>query len=332
MTAPPTASNPSHYRRRVFIVIAAVLTLMTGVLFMIGLARVEPPPVPPAMIHGIVVDEHGTPIPGVKVDCVSGGRVPDYALTGPDGRFAIAGNAEVLSLGLYVVESGGQQYWPVPYPNDDGATSFRLFRFVDDPSLRTRHDTPGKACVLTVMRRLPEGRPYIKPTEFVLSSVNPAGTTPVTIAVNDQHGPTPHTVQILYHSKAGPIDPSSKPYNRYQKEPELKPAPYAWGATISVPGGTIVEKDPKQAIPEAPETGFASTATIDVPATLARSDWRTSTRRYYYLHFADGTYGILTLHIGSRIHGLRGKVHRNPQPGERDLTGNYIFPANSAEL
>lgn len=330
--AAPTTADDSRYRRRVGIVIAAILTLMTGVWLMIGLAYVAPPPVPPAMVHGIVVDEEGTPIPGIKVDCLSGGRTPDHALTGPDGRFAIAGNAEALSLGLYVVESGGQQYWPVPYPNDDGATSFRLFRFVDNPSLRTRHDTPEKACVLTVMRRLPEGLPLVKPTEFVLASVNPAGTTPVTITVDDEHGPTPHTVQILYHSKAGPIDPSEKPYNRYQKEPAPKPEPYAWGATITVPGGTIVEKDPKQAIPEAPETGFAPTATIDIPATTPKADWRTSTRRHYYLHFADGTYGILTLRIGSRIHELRGNIHRNPTARERDLTGSSTRPVYPNDL
>lgn len=96
-------------------------------------------------------------------------------------------------------------------------------------------------------------------------------------------------------------------------------APYDWCCEISVDGGGIQEVLDEHSF-TAPEGGYASSADINMPKSLAPKEWNSRARKNYWLRFPDNTFGKISFMMNARgdhfavIEGVR-----NPSPNDRNL-------------
>jgi len=331
MTLPvPRIEDPWQQRKPVFIAFG-IIGILLGLLWIWGgvttgqahpahILRVlhdghgpVPPPsapspstpaAPPVVtLYGKVVDEAGAPIPDaeVSIEFRNPWQSTERRTTSPDGTFSIHG----YRAGMIQVEVKKPGYSNVQLPSEGGVISTADLDFKEDSSLLTRYDSGATPLVLTLWQPPRLSGPPTNHQLRLSAKLDPGGR-PRTINVRNPAGGAPHAIELQYR-------------NTKSTGPRSKSNPHAWNLIITVPGGTLIEKDPAQVKPEAPATGYLPRIEIDFPATPRSASWQIGIYRHYYIQFPDNTYGVLSLRFNSFTHTFDASVIRNFTPGDRDL-------------
>jgi hypothetical protein len=250
----------------------------------------------PILFYGIVLDQHGQPIPEAKVsasvvDNVMRGTPVSTAADG-NGKFTIQSKGaslhiEVSSIGYVRVERGGKLK-PSSQGFDYGADVGRGIH------------SPAPASPVVFQLRKPQD-----PVSLERLSANPSvprDGSPITVNLTKAS-------KVKLRISCRTMEDETQPPN----------APYDWRCEISVEGGGIQEAKDELAF-EAPTDGYASSAIIDMPKMLDVKEWSSDAQKSYWLRFPDNTFGKIAFRMiagGDHFAVIDGS--RNPSPNDRNL-------------
>ncbi len=250
----------------------------------------------PILFYGIVLDQHGQPIPSAKVsasvvDNVMRGT-PVATTADADGKFTIQSKGaslrvEVSSNGYVRVENGGSLK-----PSSQG------FDYV--AGIGRGIHSPDPASPATFQLRKPEN-----PVSLERLNANPKV-------------PRDGSPIILSLSKTGNV---TLQISCRTMEDETQPpnAPYDWRCEIDMKGGGIQEAKDDQAF-EAPADGYASSNIIDMPKTMDVKQWSSDISKNYWLRFPDNTFAKIAFRmIAGGDHFAVVDGVRNTSPNDRNL-------------
>lgn len=103
-----------------------------------------------------------------------------------------------------------------------------------------------------------------------------------------------------------------------QGRPPHSSQPYDWRCRITVSGGGLVKRTGEFDF-EAPESGYAPSDEIDMPASLG-NQWREHSARQYFLKLSNNRYARVEFEmIAGGDHFFHITSYLNPQPGSRNL-------------
>ena len=250
----------------------------------------------PILFYGIVLDQHGQPIPGAKVSATVVDNVmrgtPVSTAADATGKFTIQSKGaslriEVSSIGYARVDRGGTLK-PSSHSFDYGADVGRGI-----------HNPDPTSPVVFQLRR-PQN-PVSLERLFANPSV-PRDGSPITVSLSK-------TSNVRLQVSCSTMEVEAQPPN----------APYDWHCKISLEGGGIQEVKDDQAL-EAPADGYASTIIIDMPKTLDVKQWSSRVSKKYWLRFPDNTFAKIGFRMNARgDHFAVIDGSRNPSPNDRNL-------------
>lgn len=262
-----------------------------------------PPPLDPMQVlmqtpiefYGIVLDQDGKPVSAAKVSAsvldnmMKGSQLSTTSDVG--GKFTI--KSKGISLHVRVEKSG---YYSVD-KGDVLKPSSQGFDFGLDNGRGIYKPNSGKPTIFNL-------RKFANPVTLDRlqgQSKVPRDGGPILIRPSVS---SPIALQIRCLTKEDNQAPN---------------APYDWRCEVVVEGGSIQEvKDEHSFI--APESGYASSAVIDMPKTLDSKMWSSRANKHYWMRFSDGTFGKVSFKMiagGDHFTVIDG--FRNPSPNDRNL-------------
>lgn len=252
--------------------------------------------------YGKVIDQFDTPLAGVEVSGQviyhtgsADGVVKPRTYTDSNGYFEIKG-VKGRTLGFNLVKQGYQFM-----PEGDAFDYTELV-----PEEKRHHPDPRNPVVLK-MWKLQGTEPLVhfERKYFPL----PADGTPVQIDLNTgkQVATGGDLVLALNHVV---LPRGALP------EPQ-----FDWHARAEIAGGGLVESK-QRLMYLAPDTGYASTLAIDMPAT--KPDWANSITRDYYVRTRGNLFGRVEVYLNANQRGYDPSYVMlqwwlNPKPGSRNL-------------
>lgn len=262
-----------------------------------------PPPNPmqallqtPFEFYGSVLDQDGKPVPAAKVSA----SVLDNMMKGTPlsttsdagGKFMIKSKGMSLHVlveksGYYFVDKGG-----VLKPSSQG------FDFGLDNGRGIYKSDAGKPVIFNLRQPVhPVALDQLRGQTKV-----PRDGSPILISPSK-------TSHIALQISCRTMEDDTQPPN----------APYDWRCELVVEGGDIQEaKDEHSFV--APESGYASSAVIDMPKTLDAKTWNSRSNKTYWMRFSDGTFGKISFMMIARgDHFAVVNGFRNPSPNDRNL-------------
>ncbi|MES2707735.1 MAG: carboxypeptidase-like regulatory domain-containing protein [Verrucomicrobiota bacterium] len=250
----------------------------------------------PILFYGVVLDQHGQPIPGAKVSASAVDNVmrgtPVSTTADATGKFTIRSKGaslriEVSSIGHGRVERGGTLK-PSSQGFDYGADIGRGIH------------SPDPAYPVVFQLRKPQN-----PVSLERLNANPSvprDGSPITVSLSK-------TSKVTLQISCRTLEVETQPPN----------APYDWRCKISVGGGGIQEAKDDQAF-EAPADSYASSTIIDMPKTLDVKQWSSRVSKSYWLRFPDNTFAKIGFRMNARgDHFAVIDGSRNPSPNDRNL-------------
>lgn len=250
----------------------------------------------PITFYGRVVDQHGAPISGADVKLSANDKIlrpsSEYTRkTDQSGNFEISGIVG-LALAVAVSKPG---YLKIPH-HEAPPTSSGLF----DYGVGTRPHQPDKSApVVFRLYKLGKIEPLVKIGEKNFRIARDG--TPLSIAVEEQGA---HQVILRCWNQE-----LQRPVGQRQ---------YDWRFEINVPNGGLLVRNDAFAF-EAPQEGYASSDTVEMPASLG-NQWRSFAERSYFIRFADGTFARAKLEMqAGGDHFVVWESFYNPKAGSPNL-------------
>jgi len=246
--------------------------------------------------YGVVLDQHGDPVPSAKVSGEVLGKwskaPPVSTTTDAKGRFTIKSKGLALHLqveksGYYLVDNQGSLK-----PSSQG------FTFFEGDGRPVHHPDPASPTIFHLRKA---GNP-VPLDRLQGQSKLPRDGTSVILSLSKT---SQVTVKVGCLTKEDPAQPPNVAYD--------------WHCELTVEGGGLQEATDKNSF-LAPTEGYAPTAVIDMPKTLAPKQWNSRVDKTYWLRFPDHTFGKISFMMIARgdhfavIHG-----HRNPSPDDANL-------------
>jgi|GEM_PF-1411318 len=268
-----------------------------------GTSAIDAPPNPmqlllqtPILFYGIVLDQHGQPIPGAKVsasvvDNVMRGT-PVAAAGDGAGKFTIQSKGaslrvEVSSIGYVRVDRGGKL-----------KPSSQAFDYVEGIGRGVHSPDPASPVIFQL--RKPQNPAHLE--KLNANPKVPRDGSAITVNLSK-------TNKVTLHISCRTMEDETQPPN----------APYDWHCEISMKGGGIQEVRDDQTF-EAPADGYVSSIIIDMPKTMDVKQWNSRVSKDYWLRFPDNTFakiGFQMIARGDHFAVIDGWL--NPSPNDRNL-------------
>jgi hypothetical protein len=255
----------------------------------------------PFQFYGIVLDQDGKPVVGVKVDAAvmnnfAEGGTPVSATSDAAGRFSI--QSQGASLHVHVSKSG---YYQVD-PGGSLKPSSQGFDFGVDQGRGVHRSDPASPDVFHLRKA---GNPVVL-ERFETSSKVPRDGSPVVVRLSK-------TSNVTLRVRCRTIEDGKTPTD-----------PYDWRCEVDVEGGGIQDRTDETNF-SAPEEGYASSAVIDMPKSLGVKKWFSRATRNYWLRFPDNTFGRIEFQMiarGDHFADIGG--YRNPTANIRNLEPKVV--------
>lgn len=251
----------------------------------------------PIAFYGKVVDQNGEPVAQADVKCAAndkplGGKPSEY-LRKADvaGLFSIDG---IVGLTLFVTVSK-PGYKVIPQNDSREVTSSGLFQYGLE-GYQSSKDAP----VVFRLHKIGVLEPLVKTGKRNFRIARDG--SPLSISTDQQGG---HQVIL-------------RCWNKEQERPADQ-RQYDWRLEVTVPNGGLVNR--KDAFEfEAPEDGYFSSDTLEMPASLPQNQWDSFAARSYFIRFEDGTFARAKLEIhAAGDHFVVWESYLNLKSGSRSL-------------
>lgn len=250
----------------------------------------------PILLYGLVLDQEGHSVSGAKISV----SVFDNMITAStfdmisdaNGKFTIRSRGiglriEVTKSGYYYVDPGS-----VLKPSIQG------FDFGADLGRGVQTSDQTSPVIFHIRKA---GNPIPLDRILVQSKV-PRDGTPISISLSK-------ISKVVLQISCRTMEDVT----------QLPNASYDWRCEVNIEGGSIQEvKDEQSFI--APESGYVSSAIIDMPKTLDAKKWNSRASKNYWLLFPDNTFGKIRFQMiarGDHFSIIDG--FRNPSTKDRNL-------------
>lgn len=232
----------------------------------------------PIEFYGRVIDQHGAPVPDVKVTTgvkadtlfLENHRTQHSTTTNGDGRFQFTG-LHGQDMGIFLVKEGYE------YKSDLEIYEYSALT----PPARRHNPDPANPVIFTMWKR--QGIEPLVHVDLRRKNI-PVDGTPVSF-------------NLLTGAKL--VEGNGDLVLRLTRRPEhiQRGQPFDWKVTLEVPSGGIVEQNDEYPN-EAPAEGYMNHCVIEMPAASER--WQEFVIRSYYVKIRGGKlYGRLTLEFAT---------------------------------
>jgi hypothetical protein len=258
----------------------------------------------PIRFYGKVIDQDGAPVSQADIklsanDKPLGGRPSEYSLKSDvAGLFSIE-NIAGLNLAVEVSKPG---FRVIPRSHGN-VTSSGLFEYsVSSSSIRGPHIANKESPVPFMLYRPGVTEDLIKVGEKNFRIARDGA--PLKISLDQGSGESHQVVLRCWNQDLG--------RSAGQRQ-------YDWRLEIRVPNGGLLNRTENFAF-EAPDGGYLSTETINMPATLPAGQWHGFAKRSYFIRFDDGIFARANLEMrAGGDHFVVWESFLNPTPGSRNL-------------
>lgn len=257
----------------------------------------------PMRLHGVVVDQAGTPISGATVNYSVSNRLTGMGIensrgatvSDSEGRFVI--NERGMGINVRVSKEGYYQIL-----GDDPRASVRGFYNGDRPGKSDELIPPPSTPAVFVLRKMGDPVPLVQLTRRSVMVAKDGTPTEISLVTGER---TPAgTGDLRVEAWTNDQDRTAK-------------GRYDWRCRVSVPGGGLIEATGDFAF-EAPEDGYVESVELGEKAEQSR--WLGDAERQFFLRLADGRHARIKFRmIAAGEHFFLIESALNPEPGSRNL-------------
>ncbi len=265
----------------------------------------------PVTFYGIVLDQDGKPIPDADVHVsvnnkIGGGGSKLSYQSDKDGKFTVRTHG--MSIYVTVLKAGFYCY-----PNYDkaaghtGRISGDGFDYGDNFGRGIHKPDKSDPVIFSLYRptRASETIRIGRKTRRI-----PRDGTAMNCPLEARNADTGKFITLRCWTRDKDKKADESNFNRK----------FDWRMEITVPDGGSLQPRFDDYDFTAPESGYASIQTIEMPASLPEREWKSDVTRKYWVKFGDGTYGSVIVDMiagGDHFALIQGVL--NPNVGSRNL-------------
>jgi hypothetical protein len=186
--------------------------------------------------------------------------------------------------------------------------------FGDDKDKGARYKNPARPTHFGLYKLGP--LEPLKWLERKVRSISPAGT-PLLYAVDESEDQVAHRIEFRLNSNRIPVT--------NENQDEVWGKPYDWFFEIRIPGGGFVLRASDYDL-IAPESGYKDRIVFGYSASLPAEQWQPNRREWYFVKFADGTYGRFEIDLDAGDESVMLYGCTNPKVGSRNLAAPDPVP------